>query len=445
MAMKITKKYLKLPLNNSSEIKQILFRNSDGTVVQKIDAKLDFTSPTYYNYLNVSPYAGTFTDDKFDQLNEFPDTCSFYREINRPQVRFSAKCGWLNDPNGLIYTGGMYHLFFQHNPAGNEWGNMHWGHAVSNDLMHWREIDIALYPDDMGTMFSGSAIYDENNVTGLGYPILLYYTAAGDPFTQCLAYSLDGGYTFTKYDKNPIIPHIIGGNRDPKVIYCDELGKYTLSLYLDGNTFAIFTSENLLDWEMIQKLDMPGEAECPDFYPLIVDGERKWILSGASDFYFVGGINDGQYVPEQPILRLHNGDSQNYASQTYSGTGDRVIRISWNRQGVKNECFNMHMGFPVELSLKRRDDGYIHLSAAPIKEIIDLYTENGEGLNNGSFHIKGIDADGNDFELIYDRTGYELFTDGGCIYTALPGNVDKVLNSMRTVTEVNNLKSVWNN
>ena len=442
--MKITKKYLKLPLNNNSDMKQIIFKGQDGKIIQKIDAKLDTASPVYYNYLTVSPYHGTEIDDKLEQVNEIPETCSFYREINRPQVRFSAKFGWLNDPNGLIFINGTYHLFFQHNPAGNEWGNMHWGHAVSNDLLHWREIEIALYPDNMGTMFSGSAIYDERNVTGLGYPILLYYTAAGNPFTQCMAYSLDGGYTFTKYENNPVIPHIIGGNRDPKVIFCDELNKYTLSLYLDGNTFAIFTSDNLLDWEMIQKLDLPGDAECPDFYPLIIDGERKWVFSGASDFYYIGVVKDGQYVPEQPIKRFHNGKSQNYASQTYSGTGGRVIRISWNRQGIPNECFNMHMSFPVELSLKRSDDGSINLSAEPIKEIIDLYTENGEGLNNGSFHIKGIDGDGSPFEIICDRTGYELFTEGGCNYTALPGNIDNILSSARTLKEVNSLKSVWN-
>lgn len=442
--MKITKKYIKLPLNNNSEITQLLFKNSRGEVVYKIDAKLNIDSPTYYNYLNVSHYAGTNLDCKLEQINELPESGSLYKEVNRPQVRFSAKYGWLNDPNGLIFINGTYHLFFQHNPAGTEWGNMHWGHAVSNDLLHWRELDIALYPDDMGTMFSGSAIYDEHNVTGLGYPILLYYTAAGEPFTQCMAYSLDGGYTFTKYENNPVIPHIIGGNRDPKVIYCDELGKYVMVLYLDGNTFAIFTSENLLDWIMIQKLDFPNDAECPDFYPLTIDDERKWIFSGACDFYYVGAIIDGQYVPEQQIKRFHTGDSTNYASQTYSGTGDRIIRISWNRHGIKNECFNMHMSFPVELSLKRDNDGTISLCAEPVKEIIDLYTDNGESLNNGSFHIKGIDGDGEEFELIYDRTGYELFKADGCIYTAIPKPIDDILYSARTLTSVTNLKSIWN-
>lgn len=442
--MKITKKYLMLPLNNNSDTQQLLFKDSSGNVLYRINAKINKESPVYYNYLNMSPYIGAQLDAEFTQLNELPDSGTLYKEINRPQVRFSAKYGWLNDPNGLIYINGTYHLFFQHNPAGNEWGNMHWGHAISNDLLHWREVDIALYPDDMGTMFSGSAIYDEHNVTGLGYPILLYYTAAGDPFTQCMAYSLDGGYTFIKYEKNPVIPHIIGSNRDPKVIYCNELNKYALVLYLDGNTFAIFTSDNLLDWEMIQKIDLPGDAECPDFYPLTIDNERKWIFSGASDYYYIGTIKDGQYVPEQSIKRLHKGDSQNYASQTYSGTGNRVIRISWNRQGIQNECFNMHMSFPIELSLKRADDSSINLCAEPIREIVDLYTDNGEGLNNGSFHIKGINSNGEEFTLIYDRSGYELFNADGSMYTALPGVIDDILTSSRTLTEVNNLKSIWN-
>lgn len=441
MKMKIIKKYLKLPLNNNSDKKQIVFKDSKDNVIQKIDAKIDESSPMYYNYLNISPYIGSYIDYTLEQTNELPESGSIYKEINRPQVRFSAKYGWLNDPNGLIYVNGTYHMFFQHNPAGTEWGNMHWGHAVSKDLLHWREIDIALFPDSMGTMFSGSAIYDENNVTGLGYPILLYYTAAGDPFTQCMAYSLDGGYTFVKYDKNPVIPHIIGGNRDPKVIYCDELSKYILVLYLDGNTFAFFTSDNLLDWNMTQKLDLPNDAECPDFYPLIIDSIRKWVFSGASDYYFVGDIVDGQFAPCQSLLRFHSG-SDNYASQTFSGIKGRTVRISWNRHSIQNECFNMHMSFPVELSLVHNGD-LLCLSAKPIEEIMDLYTDNGEGLDNGSFHIKALDSDGGEFELIYDRTGCEIFKTDGTFYAAVHDDIGELLYKARSVGKAISLKSIW--
>jgi sucrose-6-phosphate hydrolase SacC (GH32 family) len=258
------KKYLVLPVNDDKPVKHCFIRSGDK-LLQDFTIALDFETPRVDVYVDVTRFGGaelTLTDeageavpyrtaDRHPTVAEIPGG-----DVLRPAAHYTTTIGWINDPNGLIYVNGRYHMFYQHNPMGVNWGNMTWGHAISEDLVHWTEVGDALFPDETGTMFSGSAICDERNVAGFGAgAILLYYTAAGRnselskdaPFTQCLAYSTDNGETFTKYEKNPIIQHIIGGNRDPKVQWSDELGKYTLSLYLDGKDYCIFASDNLLD------------------------------------------------------------------------------------------------------------------------------------------------------------------------------------------------------
>ncbi|MBQ7982586.1 MAG: glycoside hydrolase family 32 protein, partial [Clostridia bacterium] len=308
------------------------------------------------------------------------DRIDLYREPFRPLYHFTEKNGWLNDPNGLVKIGDTYHMFYQQNPAAPQWGNMHWGHATSPDMIHWTQQESALYPDETGTRFSGSGIIDEEGRAGFGRgAALFFYTAAGGgsrrsegvPFTQCLAYSTDGGKTLVKYEGNPVIPHIVGANRDPKVIWCEELGKFVCALYLDGNTYGLLTSDNFLDWTLIQKLELPGDAECPDFYPLNVENEpgvRKWVLSGASAKYLVGDITGGQFVPVQEVRAMHTG-SLGYAAQTYSLPGDdRRINVSWERVNFPgNAPFCSQMSIPVTHVLRRDADGY-YLHASPVRE-----------------------------------------------------------------------------
>src|SRR5262245_38978807 len=212
-------------------------------------------------------------------------TTQLYNEAYRPQFHFSPRENWTNDPNGLVFYQGEYHLFFQHNPFGINWGNMTWGHAVSTDLVHWQQLPNAIEPDSLGTIFSGSAVVDWNNTTGFQRgeekTLITIYTAAGgtseasqgQPFTQCIAYSNDRGHTWTKYERNPVLGHMVKENRDPKVVWHAPSRRWIMALYKDGNTFAFFASPDLKTWAHLHNLDVPGCAECPDFFEMLIAGE----------------------------------------------------------------------------------------------------------------------------------------------------------------------------
>ncbi len=384
MKITVTHPYLVFPANNAKSMKKLLFKIG-GELVYEADIRLDTHNPDFWAYLDVSRFMGQrmelSTEPEIAMSFREADTIDrvdLYREPFRPLCHFTEKNGWLNDPNGLVKIGDTWHMFYQQNPAAPHWGNMHWGHATSPDLTHWTQHPSALFPDETGTMYSGSGIIDEEGVAGLGKgTVLFFYTAAGGnsirseeaPYTQCLAYSTDGGKTLQKYEKNPIIPHIIGGNRDPKVIYCEERGDYLCALYLDGNTYALFSSANMIDWTLLQKLDLPDDAECPDFYPLTTDdGIRKWVFTGASAKYLVGEMQNGLFVPTQPVRSMHTG-SQGYAAQTYSTLPDgRRINVAWDRITFPgNVPFRCQMGIPVTHVLRRDADGY-YLHASPVKE-----------------------------------------------------------------------------
>lgn len=498
--MKITSKYLIVPVNLQMRSKTIKLTDTDGKLVFDLTAYLDAVTPQFNMYVDIERFRGMdltiSTDPETDITFEMTDTKPMdgvYSSYLRPAVHFTAAYGWLNDPNGLVYHNGTYHMFFQHNPAGPLWGNMHWGHATSPDLVHWTEGDIALFPDETGTMYSGSAIIDRNNVSGLsenGDTILLFYTAAGEnsllsagaKFTQCLAYSKDGGKTFVKHAKNPIIPHIVGGNRDPKVIYCEELGTYLLALYLDGNDYALFESANLIDWTMIQKVVLPNDSECPDFYPLTVENaenERKWVFAGASDTYVVGHIDTEarRFVMDEEAKAYHIGRRVSYAAQTFSDTPGRRIKIAWDGMDTRNTLFCCQMGIPCEMSLVKLDNNY-YMRSLPVAEFdtLAVKTDTYAGCTKAilsrdaayditvgapknaddfiisvfgmTFEVKPAENifryAGQDIPLSYtggdidirvitDTIGVELFLDGGLIYSTETCMLDKNLNRL-TVT-----------
>lgn len=445
MIINTEKKYLVLPVGNHSPLREVVLTSAKGDPYV-LQIKLDSVNPAYHSYIPLARFAGetagiNLGSDEFTLSDNLPG--DIYRERLRPQVHFTPRLGWTNDPNGLIFYKGTYHLFFQHNPGGTQWGNMHWGHAVSRDLLHWEEKEIALYPDKSGTMYSGSAITDIHNLTGLKSGeedvLLLYYTAAGEPFTQCMAYSADGGKSFVKYPGNPVVPHIAGANRDPKVVRCDELGCYIMALYLEGNTYTLLSSADLLQWTEFQRIELPDDSECPDFYPLAFEDTLYWVFTGASDRYYIGGFEGGLFIPVQEHGSLHDGPNVLYAAQTYSGIdGGRRIRMSWNTAQTAGNAgmpFNCEMSVPADISIRRRGARLV-LCAYPIPEFDSLREPYipGSGTacdieaelslrDNASFtvfgHTEPLDSvpAGRDrtliIRIIADRTGYEAYFGGG--------------------------------
>lgn len=240
-------------------------------------------------------------------------------------------------------------------------------------MIHWEERDMVLFPDEYGTAFSGSAFVDTHNVSGLGGQkpaVLLYYTAAGEPFTQRLVYSQDGLKTLQEYDENPIIAHIEGGNRDPKVVYCEEKGCYVLALYLDEDRYSLFASSDLKNWQQFQEIRLEEDGECPDLFCLKNEaGERRWVFIGAGDRYLVGEFKEGLFVSTQPVQRLHYGRSS-YAAQSFQNLPEgRAVRVAWLRWGeFTTPGFSQQVGIPTELTLKTCE-GREYLCVMPVQEV----------------------------------------------------------------------------
>ena len=314
-------------------------------------------------------------------------TQTAYKEAYRPQFHFTPKTNWTNDPNGLIHYKSEFHLFFQHNPFGINWGNMTWGHAVSPDLVHWKQLPHALHPDELGTIFSGSGVVDWNNTsgfqTGAEAVLVNFYTSAGShaakevPFTQSIAYSNDRGRSWTKYEGNPVIEHIVGSNRDPKVIWHEPTQKWVMALYLDQNDYALLGSTNLKEWTRLSTLQIL-DTECPDIFELPVDGDAenaKWVFWGAAGKYYIGSFDGTTFTPEGGELRADYG-ANFYAAQTWSDVPEsdgRRIQIGWmNGSTPPKMPFNQQMSFPCELTLRTTSEG-IRLHREPVEEIENIH------------------------------------------------------------------------
>jgi len=389
---KIEKRYLNIPIKNGAPKRKVTTL-VDGRALVINDIEVADATPDWWAFMDVSAWHGktlTLVVDKLpedstalsavEQSNSIKDAKDIYHEPLRGQFHFSSRRGWNNDPNGLIFFKGEYHMFYQHNPYGWGWGNMHWGHAVSPDLVHWQELGDVLAPDDLGPMFSGSAVVDWQNTSGLGQPgrpaQVLVYTAAGNPFVQCIASGADGR-SYTKFSGNPVVPHIAGGNRDPKVMWYEPGKKWVMVLFVDvggANTIHFLSSPNLKDWTVMSHIE--SFAECPDFFQLPIDGDasnKKWVLTGASSEYMVGSFDGTTFTPETPKLPGHRGTGF-YAAQTFSdipGNDGRRIRIGWLQTETHGMPFNQSMSIPMELKLTTTPEGP-RLTWTPVKELESL-------------------------------------------------------------------------
>lgn len=304
-----------------------------------------------------------------------------YNEKYRPQFHFSARENWINDPNGCVFHDGVYHLFFQHNPGGRAWGNMTWGHAVSPDLVRWRQLPNAILPYGGGAIYSGSAVVDAENRSGIGQghagPLVAAFTHARKPFGQAIAFSNDRGHTWRLYDNGRhVVPNqgLDDGERDPKVLWHVPSRKWIMVLWVQKGRVRFFTSGDLKQWTHASDFAGAGFYECPDLFELPVDGaarNSKWVLHDAAFNYWIGSFDGTTFQPSAGPIRGDFGGNF-YAAQTWNNTVGRVVQIGWMRGGkYPGMPFNQQMSFPCELFLRKTIQG-IRLYRMPVKEIKGL-------------------------------------------------------------------------
>jgi fructan beta-fructosidase len=388
------RRFLHLPVKNGAAQRRVRLEAA-GQTVREFDIELADDRPDFFVFLDLQPLSGKPLRLVIDQLpamsqalerittaNELPDQARLYREALRPQFHFSSRRGWLNDPNGLVFHAGEYHLFYQHNPYGWNWGNMHWGHAVSRDLVHWQELPIALYPRAYGDWaFSGSAVVDRDNTsgfkTGADDVLVLAYTSTGRG--ECIAYSNDRGRSWTEYEGNPVVKH---RGRDPRLLWHAATRRWVMAVYdepeVDGRvlqTIAFHSSPDLKQWTYQSRIE--GFYECPDLFELPVDGRddnRLWVLSAANGDYRLGHFDGREFQPQTAKLKGHFGNAF-YAAQTFSNIPERDgrrIQIGWATVALPGMPFNQMMTFPTQLTLRTTAEGP-RLHYAPVQEISALY------------------------------------------------------------------------
>ncbi|MFO7935634.1 MAG: GH32 C-terminal domain-containing protein [Bacteroidales bacterium] len=412
--MEVTNNKLNIPVQNGAE-RYYFEVFAEGKQVRAFDVELATGRIDYWVVTDLSPWSGEEITlrtrqyffirpgllDRITFDKGIIDSEDLYNETLRPQFHFSAKRGWINDPNGLVYHDGEYHLFYQANPFGwdhsrNDY-NKTWGHAVSIDLVHWKELPAAIHPDHLGSIYSGSAVIDHLNTTGFQTgkepPLVAIYTSAGTrnrwslgkEFTQSIAFSNDRGRTFTPYAGNPVQNNLGYINRDPKAFWYEPSGHWVIVLYLDHGAFAFFTSKDLKSWEQQSILEI-GEMgieeiaafeDCPELFELPVDRDpenTRWVLYAGSGNYVLGEFDGNKFIPESELIRYNHGDCF-YASQTFNNVPEedgRRIQMAWGTVDLPGMPFNQVMTFPVELTLRNTEDG-TRMHGYPVREIESLY------------------------------------------------------------------------
>ena len=439
-------RYLLLPIQEEKQQAQVLLDTGHDTDTW-MDVRLARNGVDYYvpfalgegNTATVK-ILGLAKDALALNLLKLSDTFNTANtDYYRPSYHFTPAYGWMNDPNGMVYKDGEYHLYYQYNPYGSKWGNMHWGHAVSRDLIHWQHLDPAIARDTLGHIFSGSSVVDIHNTAGYGKnAIIALYTSASDKNgqIQCMAYSTDNGRTFSKYESNPVLTPFDGLRdfRDPKVFWYENGKCWYMIVSADKET-RFYKSKNLKKWEYVSAFgngmgQQPCQYECPDFFQLPVNGDpnnMKWVMimninpgclfGGSATEYFVGDFDGKKFTcADAHEAKWMDYGKDHYATVTFSNTGNRVLAMTWmsNWQYADLTPFKQNRGangLPRELKLFELDNKYyIQEGVAPevkalrkeTKELGNLTIEKEKDLAgiasgmNGAFEIEAdVTADAN--------------------------------------------------
>nr|WP_299387508.1 glycoside hydrolase family 32 protein [Allomuricauda sp.] len=409
------------------------------------------------------------------QLDEATNVADNYEEPYRPQYHFTPQEKWMNDPNGLVYNDGIYHLFYQYYPDDIVWGPMHWGHAVSTDMVHWEHKPIALFPDEHGLIFSGSAVVDKNNTSGFAKngetPLVAVFTyhlmegekaGRNDFQTQGIAFSLDNGDTWTKYEGNPVIGNSgIKDFRDPKVFWHEATDQWIMAL-VAGDHAKFYSSPDLKAWVHISDFGKNhgahgGVWECPDLFPIKVEGsdEVKWVLiisinpgapnGGSGTQYFVGEFDGNKFTTDQEETKWLDYGTDNYAGVTYNNTpNNERIFIGWMSnwdyaRDTPTKKWRSAMTLPRTLSLRKNGDGY-WLSNKPLPQVNKLATSDlVSSLEITGGETKNMDVDGLGQSKIVFKTRSKDFRVS--VKNSLGEKVDLVMDSKSQSLILDRMKS----
>ena len=406
-------KYILLPVEEDEHNAHIRVIK-DNQVVKEFNCKLAINKTDYSVPLDISEYGGDvlldiqFTGDKRSiglikdfacwkdiKLSNVFDTKN--REKFRPIYHHTPAYGWMNDPNGMFYKDGVWHLYYQYNPYGSQWENMTWAHSTSTDLMHWENQGEVIQPDALGTIFSGNSVVDKENTAGFGKDVVIaFYTSAGNAQTQSLAYSTDNGMSFKKYANNPIITSDVPDFRDPKVFWNEDLKQWNLIL-ASGQQMNIYSSKNLKDWKYESCFgeeygNHGGVWECPD---LLKIGD-KWVLicninpggpfGGSATQYFVGTFDGHKFTCESKpeVTKWMDYGKDHYATVSFSNAPNgRIIVLPWMSNWqyanqVPTQQFRSANGLPRDVSLYNYN-GEEYVSVKPSPEVLNAFEQKASG------------------------------------------------------------------
>lgn len=406
-------RYVMLPVQESAEICNVKVI-ADNMLMQTIDIRLAVDNVDYYVPFDLSAYEGKNVvfdihvngNSRLDggvkdhvcwKNLKFTDSIEISSdEKYRSAYHHTPAWGWMNDPNGMFYQDGVWHLYYQFNPYGSQWGNMNWGHSTSKDLIHWTHEGIALSPDAHGAIFSGSSVVDKDNTAGFGKnAIVSFYTSAGESQKQSMAYSTDGGKTFTRYAGNPIIVSDIPDFRDPHVFRYEPTGRWIMILAA-GQEMRIYSSANLKDWTYESSFGKEygahgGVWECPDLFELPVEGttEKKWVLicninpggpsGGSATQYFTGSFDGHKFTCDTnpDVIKWMDYGKDHYATVSFDNAPDgRRVVIAWMSNWqyanqVPTVQFRSANAIPRDVYLFR-DKGVDYLGSRPVAEMNSL-------------------------------------------------------------------------